>query len=512
MEQQQTHSRRGFSFLSMLLGILLGIIIAVGAVIGVAFYVSKMKVDKLIPSNGDKQIINTDVDAGGVQTVGDLIKRVVNLADGFSERPFSELAVTFPVVNDIIDEVGGNLSEFFSGVTHEEFAAQSISTVADYLTGLKDRVDLAGLMTCRPDSNPIIKYLAFRVTGMSAEAPYTAVFTDGEGVKHEVIPVLDEEGNIVSVHYADDESVQLEELTISNLNERIDGIMEDVPIGDIVGDTSSNRILKAIAPSTIKSLESDLNTLTVQWLFADEVYGMTADGEDALTVPAEVYKAVDADSAAITKAETFEPRALYYVKGEDETYSLANGNGKLTNELFSKGDKEYYTYGFETDEDGNKTYLIGYDPSFAYYTLNDDGGYDAVNSTAETRSDRGRLEKTALQSGDYFTFGAPASLWKIIVMNKPENADPEAARVDTLFELAETGSLVTRVQQNMEASTMSELSDAKIITYTDPSILTKDVKTREGTMKKYGECTLKEIIESFNMIVNNGNIWNMLGG
>ena len=100
--------------------------------------------------------------------------------------------------------------------------------------------------------------------------------------------------------------------TINGVNDRINGLMNDLTLGEIISITEEDGdILNALSGSTINSLSSDLNALTLQELFTDAVYGeytgtMTAyalttqaEGEEETPTGVEVEATVADDTICV---------------------------------------------------------------------------------------------------------------------------------------------------------------------------------------------------------------------
>lgn len=96
---------------------------------------------------------------------------------------------------------------------------------------------------------------------------------------------------------------------------RMDGLKDDVTIGELIPESDGNTVLDALRDSTINSLADDINALSIQELFADEIYGN--DG----FVP---VAANEDDAAENPGSVAFDTEYLYYYfDGED--YVLLDG-------------------------------------------------------------------------------------------------------------------------------------------------------------------------------------------
>lgn len=138
--------------------------------------------------------------------------------------------------------------------------------------------------------------------------------------------------------------------TINGVNDRINGLMNDLTLGEIISITEEDGdILNALSGSTINSLSSDLNALTLQELFTDAVYG-----EDAQLVQ-------------VTE-QTYSADYIYYEKIDGE-FVLVNAGEENQGKLFGEWQEsyaQYYTYGASEgvwslllyNENGEKVYGI----------------------------------------------------------------------------------------------------------------------------------------------------------
>lgn len=188
--------------------------------------------------------------------------------------------------------------------------------------------------------------------GVTHTATYMLIGEDGEVTEvHGVylvtteITETDEEGQpvkdyIIERVYYTEEGAEIECFTsINNVSGRIDGLREDLTVEQLIGEIdSSNTILYALRGSTINSLAGDINNLTIQNLFAEEIYG---DGESGAVMTR--YEKPGSE-------DDFHAEWLYYTLNEDGEYVLldsnndGNGDGRLTYATWEDG-AVYYSYG-----------------------------------------------------------------------------------------------------------------------------------------------------------------------
>ena len=99
--------------------------------------------------------------------------------------------------------------------------------------------------------------------------------------------------------------------------------MDDITLGELMDiDEEDGEVLNALKDSSINSLSEDLNSLTLQELFTESVYGENA----------ELYKIAE---------DKFDADYIYYeYNSQSGEYVLVNGDGKA--DAWQEG---YYTYG-----------------------------------------------------------------------------------------------------------------------------------------------------------------------
>ena len=126
--------------------------------------------------------------------------------------------------------------------------------------------------------------------------------------------------------------------------------VNELSLSEILGDVSDNKILKSVQNSTLETLATDLQALTVRDIFGDEIYAYRAIGENGKTY------------ADIVKAYGYEKGYL-----EDETGIRNETNGLLVPlDLGGAAVEKYYTvngkpvtYGVYKTVDGTLTLVAG---------------------------------------------------------------------------------------------------------------------------------------------------------
>lgn len=160
-------------------------------------------------------------------------------------------------------------------------------------------VYLADLLGDISADNAVMVYMVYGISGITAAdgsmqlpdgVTHTAVYhilgedgepvtdSDGNPVTKEAY-VVTEGGVITDVYYleetADGSGIKLGcNTTVDESVGRIDGLKDDMTIGELLGDSGDgdNVLLDALRDSTINSLADDINSLSIQELFAEDIY------------------------------------------------------------------------------------------------------------------------------------------------------------------------------------------------------------------------------------------------
>ncbi|MDE7265085.1 MAG: hypothetical protein K2N52_02285, partial [Clostridia bacterium] len=260
--------------------------------------------------------------------------------------------------------------------------------------------------------------------------------------------------------------------TLDNVKTRVNGVCEELTIGEIVPLAEGDRILGSIKNSTVNSISEDINNLCIQQIFADEVYAPNTP-EDGNYPEAEIYLAV---------TEVPEPagyylgaNVIYYeYDADNNVYTLAGNNGKLTAEEFTAADN-LYTLG-----EGK----ILYNPSYLYYTMDGDGDIKMIGTGT---ADAGRAQ--APQNGEeIYTYGAASPLWKLLIFVDEE---------EQAFTFNNVGSMISNVSKNTQSTPMRELDAAGILTFDNKDELELKItysKNGETVVETLGDMPLGDVI------------------
>ncbi len=132
--------RRGFSFLSFILGILIGIILVIGSVAGAAYYVLSGKIDDVMNTvgmpnkdeDGNNIYINTDKENGGVETLLELVTKMGELMSDTGSLSVGKVEKLVPAVSGFVDGIHETLAGFVE-IDREEFASVEFSALGEFV-------------------------------------------------------------------------------------------------------------------------------------------------------------------------------------------------------------------------------------------------------------------------------------------------------------------------------------------------------------------------------------------
>ncbi len=236
---------------------------------------------------------------------------------------------------------------------------------------------------------------------------------------------------------------------VKDMSERVDGIMEDLTVGELINldPESGNIILNAIKDATINNLDQTISTLTLNELYAEEIYKTTVykddDGDGKADVDDDGQKIIDSEKSA-------EAKLRLAVDGEPV------GDGQIR---------------FNTD--------------YLYYVKTVIDGEESYSLVQKEGQPLGKLE--SLDSGEYYTYGAPQLMWTLILTE--EGGDEAATKLNDI------GSVITRVNDRLNNSTLSELDAAGIIDLTDASLENK--LPADPSNRTVGQLKLSEALDLF---------------
>lgn len=335
-----------------------------------------------------------DVPEGGIATTYTGTAYVYELsADGSQwvreERPCVIITSDIGIVQEVwFTDGAGNRTERYNGVTITDINAQTanvlydlkvkdvieidesdrlMSKIGEYaIANVGDAIDevvLADVLTVDTgaDSFELMAYMVYginnitpvqspayiEIDGVQVEYRYTAtyhyLYEEGGDIKTQecdAYVAVDSEGVISAVYYALAEGGYGECGTrLNDVSTRIDGLMNDLTIGELIEIDEDNTILNAISGATISTLDETINALSIQELFAKDIYGVETP-----------YKVIESGTAGAGEI-AFDSSYLYYYYNSENELVFVNsesesGSGSLGHlEEFTDEYGTLYTYG-----------------------------------------------------------------------------------------------------------------------------------------------------------------------
>lgn len=485
--------RRGMSpVLAFILGFLLALIVLLGAIgiaVGVALNYKIDKISQNKDSEGNYKYINADPENGGVGTVLDLVKKVQSYAKGFSTLTLEELETLSPAAGKLSVKLEEAMSSYVA-LEEGEIKKVPLGQLASFIQSLANRVDVARLIGATPD-NSILCYLCYGVYSVKYDEvsqTYSALYKDEDGEEYECELQQNESNKLTGALYNDaqGEEKNTPYLTLDNVNERVEGLKNELKIKEIIPIPEDDKLLGSIKNSTINSIATDINNVCIQQLFANDVYAPKNSSDGTSAPNAEMYLAQEASSVYV--ATSYDEKAIYYTL-KDSNYILAGANGKLTQ-------AEYDGYS------GGSLYTLGagkilFDPSYVYY-VKDEDEYALSNSGSNYA---GKI--TSLDGKEYYTYGSANKLWQLLLYTEDSGLN---AKSETVYSIKNVNNMITNVSKNTQETSLRDLDAAGILTFSDKSELEKRVRwvDAQGTHDKIlGDMALTEVIGLMVLIVSN---------
>ncbi len=239
--------------------------------------------------------------------------------------------------------------------------------VIDDIASAVNEIVLSDAVDIKTDDK-ILLYIAFGVTDVTFDGTnYNAVYHYTNGVDTTDCVLVIENGIVTGIKATDGSAIQETDedglaydyagTTLNDVGARVEGMTETLKIKDLIIINENDKILNLVADSTIDGLSTTIMNITVQDMYAEEIYA--------------------SDWYEVT-AENFNAEYLYYTKDADGKYVLYNNDGRLTafdtaNTYYSRGKAQGVWYLL--------TYSNGYE---VCYKVND-LGMMMSNSTANMK-------------------------------------------------------------------------------------------------------------------------------
>lgn len=324
---------------------------------------------------------------------------------------------------------------------HDELMNELLGdiTLGDFLSGkvdMQERIDsmaITLLMDIEAD-DAIMSYLGYGITKVARNTQtdeWTAMVKLEDGTVKDCMLAVDENGKITDVYYdLDGQEVHIGGTTVGEIGSRMKGLMEDMTVGELINLSDDNNIiLNALKDSTINNIGKTIEALTLNELYADEIYKHVVYVDENNDGQADK----DNDGNPIVD-EVKVAKLRIAVKSLDDIPAGADPDDYV---LFHRG--------------------------YIYYR-------DGRLVNAENDKDNGKLTPEEFGDGKvdgelvYYTYGATNSLWRLLLGEKTET-DGEKYIDEKVLSLNSIGDIITNVSTKITGSTLRELDEAGIIDF-----------------------------------------------
>ena len=297
---------------------------------------------------------------------------VVPSGDGYAGtyHPLDGAAVPAKLVID----TNGEGKEIVVGIVvgGEKLSGTTLGEAGERVGSLSRDMAVTAFVDISADS-PIMMYVGYGATEVvynDATRSGTAV-VDGSPVSF----TADDKDNVAAIIFQNGAAVP--GTAIEEIGSRIDGLTSTLTIGELMPDAAQNNLLKLVVNSTIDTLSKDINAITVQEMYAENIY---------------------AGGGAMAQTEAYNANYVYYTQNADGSYTLAGSDGKLTQDEFEEGGT-FHTRGATK---GVWTLLLCSDGSEKVYKITELGtmiGYATDNLKNATLKDFDDAEIIELEAG-----------------------------------------------------------------------------------------------------------------
>ena len=214
---------------------------------------------------------------------------------------------------ELVIDTNGKGKEIVVGIVveGEELSGTTLGKAGERVGRLSRDMAVTAFVDISADS-PIMMYVGYGATEVvynDATRSGTAV-VDGSPVSF----TADDKGNVAAITFQNGAAVP--GTAIEKIGSRIDGLTSTLTIGELMPDAAQNNLLKLVVNSTIDTLSKDINAITVQEMYAENIY---------------------ANGGAMEQAEAYNANYVYYTQNADGSYTLAGSDGKLTQDEFEEG-------------------------------------------------------------------------------------------------------------------------------------------------------------------------------
>lgn len=265
----------------------------------------------------------------------------------------------------------------------------------------------------------------------------------------------------------------------------LDGAISGMTVSCIftAEEIEKNAMLKQLRHTPVSELASAIDTLLIQRIYSEEVYGIPAD-------------------SGPFEAVAYDPTLAYFTltvgedaSGKTYTYTPVGGNGTLAQADFdNRGTTVYYTYGrTDTTQEGelkiaayriDGSNAVSFSSAWLYYAVDDKGDLELVEkhttglSGTEYDDRLGTLTAKDVYDNEtagagkikYYTYGEARGMWRLVLYKDMDVIGGTAgtkAPHEKGYSINNFNNMVNICSHNVYNSTLGDLQKAGVIPETD---------------------------------------------
>lgn len=379
--------------------------------------------------------------------------------DGVSTKCYIESEYKGNPPQHAINRVWYNTQDEDGKPIQKELVGTKVKEVAS----LANDLEVAALMTVKTE-DAILSYIGYGVMGVKQadagqEYSHTGKYKTEEGKEVDCYIASNADGIITSVWYTENgEKVNVGGTTVSKLPDKINGLSNDLTLGDVIDIDENDKTLYALRDSKISEVGNEVKKLKVCDVMEEEDINKSAILRQLKN------KTIDDLSTAIDdiSIQSIYSKDIYGLENEDEDPTLATEY------------KENMLY-FKKDESGVFSYV-----NIEYANDSDDSNDDLV----------GRLTKEQFEAGTYYSYGEAKGMWRLILFKQDK---------EKVYTLNNFNNMINSSKTNINNATLKTLKEAGIID--ENADLGGTLRWTEDGVPKHAKLEDMKLFELINAVI-----------
>ncbi len=379
-----------------------------------------------------------------------------------------------------------------------------IGEIGNKVGSLTEDMSITSIIDIEPDST-IMMYIGYGISNVqaatdpSADYQYTGTYTyTEESIEHSYPAyIVVEEGVITRVYYKDANGadVPISGTKIADIGGQVDGLTDTLTIGEIIGEDNldeNDRILNLVKDSTISNLPDTIGSLTVQEMYAEEIYN-------------HYYLVVGSNPSS--GEVLYNAHYTYYTRNSDGSYTSV---GNIGLEDMVPGTDYYVNFGgawltavVDNASVDSATDIV-FNPEYLYYTYDETTGkYTLVHTDDDLTENDGRLTASDLNDDTtYYTRGRATGIWYLLLYSTDYDGDGNAdgEKKEISYSVNNMGDMMNSAVSNLNDATLQDFVDAGIITGDITGEIPTGGTLGNLTWTPIADMTIDELLEAVNFI------------